>query len=127
VTSPETTLDPAPDQTVVTVLWRPGCGFCSLLTRKLDRHGLAYQARNIWEDEDARAALRASIGCETVPTVLIGDAVLVNPSLDEVMSGLAEVAPHQVPEGYEPPQPGRLGRVVRRALGSEPEELTAEA
>ena len=98
-----------------------------MLTRRLDRHGVAYRERNIWEDDDARALLRASIGCETVPSVLIGDAVLVNPSSDEVMRCLAEVAPHQVPEGYEPPQPGRLGRFMRRALGGEPEELAAEA
>ncbi|MGZ4727969.1 MAG: glutaredoxin family protein [Acidimicrobiales bacterium] len=107
----------------MTVLWRPGCGFCSLLTRRLDRVGVAYGHRNIWDDDEARTFLRSNIGCETVPTVLVGDAVLVNPSIDEVMRCLAEVAPHQVPESYEPPQPGRLGRFVRRALGSEPEEL----
>ena len=117
-------LIPDPDDVpAITVLWRPGCGYCALLTRKLDRLGVAYQARNIWEDDDARTFLRGAIGSETVPTALIGDAVLVNPSSDEVLRCLAEVAPQQVPEGYEPPQPGRLGRFVRRALGGEPEEL----
>jgi hypothetical protein len=43
------------------------------------------------------------------------------------MRCLAEVAPEQVPASYEPSQPGRLGRFVRRALGGEPEELAAEA
>ena len=123
MTSTDPSIDPSPDQPAMTVLWRPGCGYCSLLTRKLDRLGVAYLHRNIWEDDDARTFLRDAIGSETVPTVLVGDAVLVNPSSDEVMRCLAEVAPDQVPDDYEPPQPGRLGRFVRRALGGEPEEL----
>lgn len=70
------------------VLWRPGCGFCRLLFSGLDRHEVAYDVRNIWDDDEARALLNARIGCETVPSVLIGDELLVNPSITEVLERL---------------------------------------
>ena len=74
---------------VPVVLWRPGCGFCRLLFDGLERHGVAHERRNIWEDADARALLNAAIGCETVPSVIVGDAVLVNPSVTDVLERVA--------------------------------------
>lgn len=130
MTSPDPAIDPAIDhdpEPALTVLWRPGCGFCSRLTRRLDAHGIVYRQRNIWEDDAARSLLRSAIGCETVPTVLVGDTVLVNPSADEAVAGLALVAPEQVPGDYEPTRPGPIGRLVRRALAGEPHELATEA
>ena len=88
---------------------------------------IVYRQRNIWEDDGARSLLRSAIGCETVPTVLVGDTVLVNPSADEAVAGLALVAPEQVPGDYEPTRPGPIGRLVRRALAGEPHELATEA
>lgn len=73
---------------VPVVLWRPGCGFCRLLFSNLDRHEVAYEVRNIWDDDDARDLLNARIGCETVPSVLFGDELLVNPSITEVLERL---------------------------------------
>ena len=70
------------------VLWRPGCGFCRLLFMGLERHDVAHELRNIWEDDEARALLNERIGCETVPSVLIGDDLLVNPSITEVLERL---------------------------------------
>lgn len=116
-------VDPTPDpevvdETLVTVYWRPGCGFCSSLLRKLDASGLAFERENIWEDEDAAAFVRlAANGNETVPTVRVGDMALVNPTADEVLRELAEVAPDQLPEGYTPREPGRFARVVGQMLG----------
>ena len=81
------------DGTVV-VHWRPGCGFCSMLFRALDARGIEYDRRDIWEDEDAAAFVRAHAdGNETVPTVAIGDVVLVNPSAEEVAAVAATHAP----------------------------------
>jgi glutaredoxin-related protein len=79
--------DPAADAqpTVPVVLWRPGCGFCRLLFSNLDRHEVAYEVRNIWDDDEARALLNERIGCETVPSVLIDDELLVNPSITAVL------------------------------------------
>lgn len=79
----------------ITVYWRPGCFFCASLRRKLDRSDLTYREVNIWDDPDAAATVRAyAAGNETVPTVVIGEALaadaigLVNPSLREVQAAV---------------------------------------
>ncbi|MBT8213187.1 MAG: NrdH-redoxin, partial [Acidimicrobiia bacterium] len=62
----------------------------TMLQRDLDGHGIDYDARNIWQDGDAAASVRSvADGNETVPTVLIGDTALVNPTIDEVLDALA--------------------------------------
>ena len=98
--------------------WRPGCGFCMSLERSLDRLGIPLDKRNIWE-EPAHAATVRSIanGNETVPTVVVGDAKLVNPSAGQVLQAMSDQAPHLVPEGVEIPEPGRAGRLIDRLLG----------
>jgi mycoredoxin len=107
----------APDEPVI-VFWRPGCGFCSSLLRKLDASGLAFERRNIWEDDDASAFVRTVAGGnETVPTVSVGEVALVNPTADDVLGQLAEMAPHQLPDGYEPSEQGRMAKAVNRLLG----------
>ena len=85
--SPAPSEPPAP-ATVPVVLWRPGCGFCRLLFHGLERHGIAHERRDIWVDDEARALLADRIGCETVPSVLLGDELLVNPSITEVLDRL---------------------------------------
>ena len=73
----------------VTVYWRPGCPFCGLLLRGLDKLGVDYDERNIWEDPDAAAFVRSvANGNETVPTVTVGDRSFVNPRPDEVVAAL---------------------------------------
>ena len=102
----------------VELYWRPGCGFCSSLTRSLDRIGLDYEAHDIWDDEDAAVFVRGvANGNETVPTVRIGDVALINPTAPEVMAEVAIHAPARMPAGYEPPEPGGIGRALRRMLG----------
>jgi len=65
----------------VEVFWRPGCPYCSSLRSDLSRRGVEASWRNIWEDEEARAQVRAANGgSETVPTVRVGTVVLTNPS-----------------------------------------------
>jgi glutaredoxin-like protein len=69
----------------ITVFWRPGCPFCSMLHRDLERSGLSYRMRNIWEDPEAAAFVRSvARGNETVPTVSVGDTSLVNPRIDAI-------------------------------------------
>ncbi len=115
--SSPTTSDPT-SATPVTVYWRPGCGFCAGLLRSLERHDLVFERRNIWEDEEAAAHVRAvANGSETVPTVQVGEHSLVNPSADDVFSALAEVDPDAVPDGWTPREPGVVGRTLGRLLG----------
>lgn len=73
----------------VIVYWRPGCGFCSVLRRDLERRGVAATWVNIWEDDDARAFVRSVAGgFETVPTVVVGTEALVNPRGADVVASL---------------------------------------
>lgn len=98
--------------------WRRGCGFCMMLDRSLNKAGVPMTKHDIWADPGAAAVVRAwANGTETVPTVVVGDVGLVNPSSDEVIHVLAEKAPHLVPEGWEPDQPNQLGSLVKRLLG----------
>jgi len=88
----------------VTVMWRPGCPFCAMLLRGLERTGLQFDRIDIWEEPDAAAWVRAHAdGNETVPTVRIaGDdpdlaVALVNPSTRQVLEVLERLAPQALP------------------------------
>jgi mycoredoxin len=71
----------------------------------LARAGVEYQRRNIWEDDEAAAFVRSvNNGNETVPTVVIGDEYLTNPSTATVLSKL----------GVEPPPSSGIGRLIGR-------------
>lgn len=113
--------DPMPDARTSTrpvVYWRPGCGFCAALLRGLERESLDFDRANIWEDEEAAAFVRSvASGNETVPTVQVGDHALVNPTRQEVLAAVADQTPEHLPEGYEPPEPGIVEKVLRRVLG----------
>ena len=99
----------------VTFYWRPGCGFCMMLDRALTDAGVPMDKHNIWEDTAAAETVREwADGNETVPTVVIGDVGLVNPTPDEVIGVLSTSAPDLVPDGWEPPRPGAVDRAVRR-------------
>ena len=78
----------------IVVYWRPGCGFCRMLFRSLDRAELAYETVDIWDDPEAAAIVRSvARGYETVPTVFVGDVALVNPSVDEIVAAMAGTGP----------------------------------
>ncbi len=73
-----------------------------MLTRGLDKAGLEYERRNIWEDPEAAAFVRAANGGnETVPTVIIGTDVHTNPTASFVLEQL----------GIDPP-PGPFQRLL---------------
>lgn len=72
------------------VLWRPHCPFCRILFSGIESHGIDVETRNIWEDDDARSLLNGRIGSETVPSVLIGDRILVNPSITDLIEAMAD-------------------------------------
>ncbi|MEM9516732.1 MAG: glutaredoxin domain-containing protein [Actinomycetota bacterium] len=115
MTSPQAESSPA---TQITLYWRPGCGFCTMLRRGLDKLGIERVERNIWDDPDDAAAVRHHAnGNETVPTVVVGGQGFVNPSAKDLASWLADNEPHLLPADFEAPQPGAVGRVVQRVLG----------
>ena len=74
-----TSLRAVPDK-AVEVFWRPGCPYCSALRRDLAHRGVVATWRNIWEEEEARAFVRAvNAGAETMPTVRVASRTLTNP------------------------------------------------
>ena len=86
--------------TTVDFYWRPGCYFCASLERELDRRGLPLHKLNIWDDARHAAVVRGVTGGnETVPTVLVGDESMVNPSADEVIAAVRRAAPHLLEAG----------------------------
>lgn len=85
---------------VLQLYWRPGCPFCVSLRRGLRRRGIAFEPINIWEDPAAAARVRQIAGGnETVPTVTLGEHVLVNPSARQVAALVSDSAP-QLPEDH---------------------------
>lgn len=99
----------------ITFYWRPGCGFCMGLERRLDRLGIPMDKHNIWEDSDAASAVRSiANGSETVPTVVIGEARMVNPSADHVVAAIRQEAPHLEPEDAPTAEGGALRRFLNR-------------
>jgi glutaredoxin-like protein len=81
----------------ITVYWRPGCPFCSMLSADLARFGLEYESHNIWTDPDAAAFVRSvARGNETVPTVTVGDTALVNPRVEAILQLLQQPAPNSL-------------------------------
>lgn len=79
---------PAP----IDVYWRPGCPYCFSLKRALKRRKIPMRLHNIWEDPAAAAVVRrAAQGNETVPTVVIGNKALVNPSARTVEAAIAQL------------------------------------
>ncbi len=69
--------------------WRPGCVACMSLRANLRLRGITADERNIWDDPDHAAVVRSHAdGNETVPTVVVGEVGLVNPSIKEVRAAL---------------------------------------
>ena len=78
--------DPVPLTLYVTAR----CGFCALLKRYLDYRAIPYREVNVDLDEAAAEQLeRWTGGYRTVPTVRIGERVLLNPRGPEVEAALA--------------------------------------
>lgn len=102
----------------IDLYWRPGCGFCSSLRRQLDRLGIERVEHDIWADPHDAAIVRSHAnGNETVPTVVIGEVGMVNPSPRDLVAYLAAEAPHLLPEGFEAPEPGPIGRTLGKMFG----------
>jgi len=98
--------------------WRPGCPFCSNLERKLTKLELPLDKKNIWDNPDYAATVRSiADGNETVPTVVIGEAKMVNPSADQVLQALGAQAPELLPDGVDVPEPGAFGKRLNKWLG----------
>jgi len=87
------------DAPEVVVYTRPGCPYCFTLRAGLRRSGLTFREINIWEDPDAAAFVRTvANGNETVPTVVVGDVRMVNPSARRVRTVAAKASGLPLPK-----------------------------
>jgi len=110
--------DESPTPSQIDLYWRPGCGFCSMLRGQLDKLGIERVEHNIWDEPSQADVVRQyANGNETVPTVVVGGVGLVNPSAPALAAHLATHAPHLLPEGFEAPQPGAVGRALGKIFG----------
>ena len=81
------------DACEVVLYTRPGCPYCFTLRAGLRRAGIVPREINIWEDPDAAAVVRSvANGNETVPTVVVGDVHMVNPSARRVRTVAARAS-----------------------------------
>lgn len=88
---------------------RPGCFYCGALRAQLRAAGLRVEEVDIWRDPSAAAFVRSHAGGdELVPTVAVGDRVLVNPSAPAVLAAAAAAGLVLVP-----PPPGAMTRAAR--------------
>ena len=79
----------------VVIYWRPDCVFCLNLLLRLKSTRLRYRKVDIRKDPDARAFVRSvANGNETVPTVVVADQALVNPSKRQLIMAVQTYAPH---------------------------------
>lgn len=99
---------------VPTVYWRPGCPWCARLRRGLAKAGVPTREVDIWQDPVAAAAVRAvATGNETVPTVVLGERALVNPSVAQVLELVGRVGR----DGRQGSEARRPAGALRRAVG----------
>ncbi|CAM4138787.1 Putative glutaredoxin.1/MT3292 [Mycobacterium basiliense] len=99
----------------VVVYWRPGCPFCWRLRTGLRRRGLPTKEVNIWSDPDAAAVVRSVAGGhETVPTVVVGDLAMVNPTAGQVVNAVRAHAPELLARSSN----GGWWTVLRSRLGA---------
>jgi mycoredoxin len=85
----------------VVIYWRPDCVFCLNLLLGLKFTRLRYRKVDIRKDPDARAFVRSvADGNETVPTVVVADRALVNPSKRQLLRVVRANAPHALDAGH---------------------------
>lgn len=78
------------DMAPVTMYTTPWCGYCRRLKRQLEDEGIEFREIDVDVESayDARI-VAATGGFRTVPTLEVGDRLLVNPTLPEVRAALA--------------------------------------
>ncbi|HEX9033172.1 MAG TPA: glutaredoxin domain-containing protein [Streptosporangiaceae bacterium] len=95
----------------VTVFWRPGCLFCAALWLGLRASQTSAHWINIWEDRQAAEQLRGITGGpETVPTVLIRDHAMINPTARQVAAAVRAASPSRAEDAGSLAQRARLAR-----------------
>ena len=64
-------------QAPVIVYSTPTCPYCTLVKEFLSQHNVAYEEKNVAVDREARQEMLSATGRSAVPTLKIGDEVVV--------------------------------------------------
>ncbi len=73
----------------VTMYSTTWCGYCRRLKRQFEDAGIAYREVDVDDDHSHdRRIIERTGGYRVVPTVEVGQALLVNPTLKEVQAAL---------------------------------------
>lgn len=76
----------SPDVVMYSTSW---CGYCRRLGNQMQEAGIAYKVIDLDGDSSHDERIKqASGGYRTVPTLEIGDHLLVNPSINQVKAAL---------------------------------------
>jgi mycoredoxin len=112
------------EESGVRLYWRPGCPYCMMLRRGLHRAGVEVPETNIWDEPAAAAAVREITGgSETVPTLVVGDRGLVNPSTQDAVEAIRAYDPALV----STVPAVRKGRFRRHGETTAPDDSTTVA
>jgi mycoredoxin len=77
----------SPAVTMYTTTW---CGYCRRLKRQMEDEGIVFREVDVdRHTEYGERIIQATGGFRTVPTLEVGETLLVNPTLREVRSALA--------------------------------------
>lgn len=59
----------------ITVYVKPNCGQCDATKRRLDKHGIAYEAVDTTEDDTARHFVTGELGYLQAPVVVVDESI----------------------------------------------------
>lgn len=75
----------------VTMFTTPWCGYCVRLKRQMTERGISFTEIDVDATPGYDEAIKAaSGGYRTVPTLKVGDRMLVNPTVNQVEAALGE-------------------------------------
>ncbi len=92
-------MDNSTEQEIVMYARQSYCPDVARARRRLRHHGLDWTEFDVEADDAARDRMRDITGRGSVPTLLIGDRVLIEPSVEEIDDALeaASLLPSPVP------------------------------
>lgn len=74
--------------TNITLFGATWCAYCVQLRKRLDDAGISYTHKNVDKQENEQAMLEASGGRYLIPTVVVGEQVMQNPTLEMVKDAM---------------------------------------
>ena len=76
----------------ITVYTRVSCDFCTVLLSDLDAAGVPYVEVSLSHDREAEARVaELNDGAAIAPTVVVGELVLTNPTLGDVVEAASRL------------------------------------